>query len=55
MKKFLLSTYVKLCLVWVILALGFQVSMVFLQFANPKLADSIAKELTWKLDGRFKK
>ena len=55
MKKFLFNTYVKLCLVWVILALGVQVSMIFLQFANPKLAESIAKQVTWKLDDRFKK
>lgn len=55
MKKFLLNVYIKLCLIWVVIALTFQVTMVVLQFANPKIADSVAKELTWKIDGTFKK
>lgn len=53
MNKFL-NVYVKICLVWVIFALSFQVTMLTLSFTNPKLATRISHELTWRLDGRFK-
>ncbi len=53
MNKFL-NVYAKICLVWVIFALSFQVTMLTLSFTNPKLATRISHELTWRLDGRFK-
>jgi hypothetical protein len=46
---------VQLCFVWTIVALSFQVTMLTLSVVNPKLATKVGNELTWKLDGRFKK
>jgi len=45
--------FVNLVLLFVLLAASFQISMVVISFTNPKLATNIAKELIWKLDGRF--
>ena len=42
------------CLMFVTVALLIQVTMVTLSFTNPKLADKVAKEVTWKIDSRFK-
>jgi len=47
--------FVKLCLVWVMFALTFQVTMITLSYTKPELATKIGNELTWKLDGRFNK
>jgi hypothetical protein len=47
--------FVKLCLVWVVFALSFQVTMMTLSVVNPELATRVGNELTWKLDGRFSK
>jgi hypothetical protein len=55
MKQKLFDGFVRLVLVWVVFAFSFQVYMLTLSFTDPKLADTIAKELTWKLDGRFNK
>lgn len=47
--------FVKLCLVWVVFALAFNVTMLTLSVANPELERKIGNELTWRLDGRFNK
>ena len=54
MNKFF-NVFIRACLVWVILALSFQVTMLTMSVVNPKLETKISNELTWKLDGRFKK
>jgi len=53
MNKFF-GVFVRFCLVWVVFALSFQVTMLTLSFVNPKLETKISNELSWKLDGRFK-
>ena len=55
LKDKLFLGFVKLVLVWTILALSFQVTMITLSVVNPELATKIGNELTWKLDGRFNK
>lgn len=54
-KGTLFSGFVKLCLVWVVFALTFQVTMITLSVVYPELATRVGNELTWKLDGRFNK
>ena len=54
MNKFL-NVFARVALVWVIFALSFQVTMLTLSAANPKLAAKIGNELTWAMDGRFNK
>jgi hypothetical protein len=54
MNKFL-NVFIRLCLVWVMFALTFQVTMLTLNYVKPELATKVGNELTWKLDGRFKK
>jgi hypothetical protein len=46
--------YLYFCLLWVHLALAFQITMIVLSFSNPELEKRIGNELTWALDGRFK-
>ena len=53
-EKFLLG-FVKLAFVWTVFALSFQVTMLTLSVVNPELERKIGNELTWALDGRFKK
>ena len=53
MKQRLFNGFAKLCLVWVVFALSFQVTMLTLSVVNPKLEKKIGNELTWALDGRF--
>ena len=53
MNKFL-NVFVRICLVWVVFALTFQVTMLTLSFVNPKLVTIISNELSWKLDGTYK-
>jgi hypothetical protein len=53
-KEKLFLGFVKLALVWTVFALSFQVTMLTLSVAKPELATKIGRELTWKLDGRFK-
>jgi len=55
LKGTLFLGFVKLCLVWVMFALTFQVTMITLSYTKPELATKIGNELTWKLDGRFNK
>jgi len=55
MKQRLFNSFAKLCLVWVIFALSFQVTMLTLSVTRPELATRIGNELSWKLDGRFNK
>ena len=50
-----LNVFIRLCLVWVMFALTFQVTMLTLNYVKPELATKVGNELTWKLDGRFKK
>lgn len=52
MNKFL-NVFVRVCLVWVVFALSFQVTMLTLSYAKPELASRISNELSWRLDGRF--
>lgn len=55
MKQRLFNGFVRLCLVWVVFALSFQVTMLTLSYAKPELAREISNELSWKLDGTFNK
>jgi len=55
MKQRLFNGFVKLALVWVVLALSFQVTMLTLTLTKPELATKIGNELTWALDGTFNK
>ena len=54
MNKFL-NVFARICLVWVVFALSFQVTMIALGFINPKLVTKISNEISWKLDGTYKK
>ena len=54
-KDWFLLRFVQLCLVWVVFALSFQVTMFTLHFVNPELETKIGNEITWKIDGRFNK
>ena len=53
MNKFL-NVFARVALVWVILALTFQVTMLVLSVVNPELETKIGNEIMWKLDGTFK-
>jgi hypothetical protein len=55
MKQRLFNSFLKVCLVWVVFALSFQVTMLTLTFTKPELATKIGNELTWALDGTFNK
>lgn len=55
LKEKLFLGFVKLCLVWVVFALSFQVTMLTLSVVNPDLERKIGNELTWAIDGRFNK
>lgn len=55
LKERLLLGFVKTCLIWTILALGFQVTMLGLSVVNPELETKIGNEIMWKIDGTFKK
>lgn len=54
MNKFL-NVFARVALVWVIFALSFQVTMIALNFVNPKLVTIISNEISWKLDGTYSK
>lgn len=54
-KDWLLLRFVQLCLVWVVFALTFQVTMLTLSVVNPELETKIGNEIMWKIDGRFNK
>jgi len=54
MKTKLFEGFIRLCLVWVVFALSFQVTMITLTYTKPELATKIGNELSWKFDGRFK-
>ena len=54
MKTKLFEGFIRLCLVWVVFALSFQVTMLTLTYTKPKIATKIGNELSWKFDGRFK-
>jgi hypothetical protein len=54
-KEVLFFRFLQVCFVWTVVALSFQVTMLTLSAVNPKLATKVSNELTWKLDGRFKK
>lgn len=54
MKDKLFMGFLRLCLVWVIFALCFDMFMIFVHFTNPQLERDITNELTWRLDGTFK-
>lgn len=54
-KEVLFFRFLQVCFVWTVVALSFQVTMLTLSAVNPKLATKVGNELTWKLDGRFKK
>ena len=53
-KNTLSLKFIQLVLVWVHLALGFQVFMLIITYTNPELATKIGNEIMWKLDGTFK-
>ena len=54
MNKFL-NVFVRICLVWVVFALTFQVTMLTLSFVNPELEEKIGNEIMWAIDGTFNK
>ncbi len=54
MKDKLFMGFLRLCLVWVVFALCFDVYMITLSYVNQEESDRISKELTWKFDGTFK-
>lgn len=54
MNKFL-NVFARICLVWVIFALSFQVTMIAIGFMDTRLATQISHELSWKLDGTYNK
>lgn len=54
-KEKLFTGFLYLCLAWVHFALAFQVTMITLSVTNPELEKKISNELTWALDGTFKK
>jgi hypothetical protein len=54
-KDLLFLRFVQLCLVWVVFALSFQVTMLTLSVVNPELETKIGNEIMWKIDGRFNK
>jgi hypothetical protein len=54
-KDLLLLRFVQLCLVWVVFALSFQVTMLTLSVVNPELETKVGNEIMWKIDGRFNK
>ena len=54
-KENLFKWYLYTVLVWVHFALAFQVTMIVLSVTNPELERRIGNELTWALDGTFKK
>lgn len=39
---------------WAVFALTFDVFMMTLHYANPKLSTKIGNEIMWKMDGTFK-
>lgn len=53
--NWLFSSFIRFCLIWVVFALTFQVSMLVLSFTNPTLEQKISNQIAWKLDGRFNK
>jgi hypothetical protein len=53
LKEVALLSFLRLCMIWVILALCFQVFMLGASAIRPSLASRIGNELTWRLDGRF--
>ena len=55
LKDKLFLGFVRFCFGWVVFALTFEVIMLTLSYTKPELATRIGNELTWKLDGRFKK
>ena len=55
MKQKLFEGFVKLCLVWVVFALSFQVTMLTLSVVNPELERKIGNEIMWTIDGTFHK
>jgi hypothetical protein len=53
LKEVALLSFLRLCMIWVILALSFQVFMLGASVIRPSLTSRISNELTWRLDGRF--
>lgn len=54
-KENLFRWYLYAVLVWVHIALAFQITMLILNVSNPELATRIGNELTWAIDGTFNK
>lgn len=54
-KENLFKWYLYTVLVWVHVALAFQIAMMVLSVTNPELERRIGNELTWALDGTFNK
>jgi hypothetical protein len=47
--------FVKLVFVWTVLAISFDMFMVYAHFNNPELETKVGNWLTWHLDGTFYK
>ena len=53
--QFLFNIYLRLCLCWVVFALGIQVFFVYLQVSGQQERMlQYSNEFAWKFDGRFK-
>jgi hypothetical protein len=53
--EFLFHVYLRLCLCWIVLALGMQLFFVYLMVSNQEeRASRYANEFEWKFDGTFK-
>ena len=48
-----IDVFARLAFIWIVFALGFQVTMLTLSVVNPQLETKIGNEIMWKLDGRF--
>jgi len=54
-KELLFSCFVRLILVWVLLAFSFQITMLFMSYYNPKYVQNKGNQLIWTFDGNFNK
>jgi hypothetical protein len=53
--EFLFHVYLRLCLCWIVLALGMHLFFVYLMVSNQEeRASRYANEFEWKFDGTFK-
>ena len=54
-KETIALRFIQLALVWVCLALSFDIFMLVTQFTNPELNRKVGNEIMWTIDGTFNK